>query len=44
MIVEPIEEGNKVCAEIVYILFPKQIKYLKDEKLWYVPEFPCVCP
>ncbi|KXJ30036.1 probable RNA-binding protein EIF1AD [Exaiptasia diaphana] len=34
VIVEPIEEGNKVCAEIVHILYSKQVKYLKEEKLW----------
>ena len=33
---DPIEEGNKVCAEIVHILYSKQIKYLKSEGLWYV--------
>lgn len=35
VIVDPIEEGNKVCAEIVHILYGKQIKYLKSEGLWY---------
>jgi len=30
----PIKEGNKVQGEIVYILLAKQIKYLKDEKMW----------
>ena len=34
VIVDPIEEGNKVCAEIVHILYSKQIKYLKNEGLW----------
>ncbi|KAK2568775.1 putative RNA-binding protein EIF1AD [Acropora cervicornis] len=34
VIVDPIEEGNKVCAEIVHILYNKQIKYLKSEGLW----------
>lgn len=34
VIVDPIEEGNKVCAEIVHILYIKQIKYLKSEGLW----------
>lgn len=34
VIVDPIEEGNKVCAEIVHILYGKQIKYLKNEGLW----------
>ncbi|XP_015775840.1 PREDICTED: probable RNA-binding protein EIF1AD [Acropora digitifera] len=33
VIVDPIEEGNKVCAEIVHILYGKQIKYLKSEGL-----------
>ena len=33
---DPIEEGNKVCAEIVHILYGKQIKYLKNEGLWLV--------
>jgi len=36
VIVDPIEEGNKVCAEIVHILYGKQIKYLKSEGLWPV--------
>ncbi|PFX17448.1 probable RNA-binding protein EIF1AD [Stylophora pistillata] len=34
VIVDPIEEGNKVCAEMVHILYGKQIKYLKNEGLW----------
>lgn len=34
MIVEPIEEGNKVKAEIVHILLKDQIKYFKEEKIW----------
>lgn len=34
VIVEPIEEGNKVTAEIVHILYSKQVKYLKKENLW----------
>jgi len=41
----PIKEGNKVQGEIVYILLAKQIKYLKDEKLWpqeFLPEEPCL--
>ena len=37
--VEPIVEGNKVQAEITHILFPRQIKYLKEIKHWSV----CVC-
>ncbi|XP_068681921.1 probable RNA-binding protein EIF1AD isoform X1 [Montipora foliosa] len=43
VIVDPIKEGNKVCAEIVYILYGKQIKYLKNEGLWpkaFTEEFP----
>lgn len=38
IVVEPILEGNKVQAEITHILFPKQIKYLKERKLW-PPQF-----
>jgi hypothetical protein len=34
MLVEPIEEGNKVKAEIVQILTRDYIKYLKDQNLW----------
>jgi len=34
VVTEPIAEGNKVQAEIIYILLAKQIKYLKTEKLW----------
>ena len=34
VIVEPIAEGNKVQAEIVHILYPMQIKSLKQQKLW----------
>lgn len=34
VIIEPIEEGNKVKAEIVHILYSKQIKYLKKEGMW----------
>ena len=34
VIISPIKEGNKVQGEIVYILYNKQIKYLKDESLW----------
>ncbi|XP_028398740.1 probable RNA-binding protein EIF1AD [Dendronephthya gigantea] len=34
VIVDPIEEGNKVCAEIVHILYPQQVKHLKKEGLW----------
>lgn len=34
VIVDPIEEGDKVKAEIVVILYPKQIKYIEKEGLW----------
>lgn len=34
IVVEPILEGDKVKAEIVHILYPKQIKDLKEEKKW----------
>lgn len=34
MIVEPIEEGNKVKAEIVQILNREHIRYLKLEGAW----------
>lgn len=34
VVIEPVKEGNKVQAEIVYILYPKQIKYLQTESLW----------
>ena len=36
VIVEPIEEGVKVQAEIVHILYPKQIKELVKEGKWCV--------
>ena len=34
VVINPIKEGNKVLAEIVYILYAKQIKYLQNEGLW----------
>lgn len=34
MVVEGIAEGRKVQAEIVHILFPRQIKHLKEENMW----------
>ena len=34
IVVEPIPEGDKVKAEIVHILYPKQIKTLKEESNW----------
>ena len=33
-IVEAIEEGDKVKAEIVRILYKDQIRFIKSEKLW----------
>jgi len=38
VIVEPIEEGDKVKAEIVRILYKEQVKHIKKENLW--PKFP----
>lgn len=43
MIVEPIEEGDKVAAEIVNILLPPQIRHLKVKNLWpqeFIPRDP----
>lgn len=34
VVIDPIKEGNKVLAEIVYVLYHKQIKYLQSERLW----------
>jgi len=34
ILVEPIEEGDKVKAEISHILFKEQIKYIQEENLW----------
>lgn len=34
VIIEPIEEGNKVKAEIVQILNKDTIKYIKSEGMW----------
>ncbi|CAG5125813.1 unnamed protein product [Candidula unifasciata] len=34
ILVEPIEEGGKVKAEISHILFREQIKHIKDKGLW----------
>eukprot|EP00794_Sanderia_malayensis_P020045 gene20045-22012_t len=34
VIISPIKEGNKVQAEIVYVLYNKQIKYLEQQNLW----------
>lgn len=34
VITQPIEEGEKVKAEIVQVLFPEQIRYIKSQNLW----------
>jgi len=34
VIVETIAEGHRVTAEIIHILYPVQIKHLKEQKLW----------
>jgi len=34
VIVEPIEEGDKVQAEIIVILYRDQIRYIKRENMW----------
>ena len=45
IIVEPIAEGNKVQAQIVHILYPQQIKFLKEDKKWLaVFKFMVLCP
>lgn len=36
VVVEPIHEGDKVKAEIVRILYPKHIKVIEKDGLWYV--------
>lgn len=38
VLVEPIEEGEKVKAEIISILYKDQIKYIQEEGKW-PPEF-----
>jgi len=34
VLVENIEEGDKVKAEIISILYKEQIKYIKEEGKW----------
>lgn len=36
VMVEPIEEGDKVKAEIVHILYKQQIKYIAEQQMWQV--------
>lgn len=40
VIVDPISEGSKVKAEISVILYPEQIKYIKEEGKWPEVFFP----
>lgn len=35
IVVESIPEGDKVKAEIVHILYPRQVKNLKEQGKWY---------
>jgi len=34
VVVKPIQEGDKVKAEIVTILYKEQIKHIKEQRLW----------
>nr|CAG4646736.1 EOG090X0KPP [Macrothrix elegans] len=34
VLIEPIEEGDKVKAEITHILYSDQIKYIQNHNLW----------
>merc|ERR1712109_49316 len=34
VVLQPIEEGDKVKAEIVRVLYKEQIKYIKEEGMW----------
>ncbi|XP_039260560.1 putative RNA-binding protein EIF1AD [Styela clava] len=34
VVIEPIDEGDKVKAEIVRILYPQHVKYLQKEDIW----------
>ena len=34
VLVQPIEEGDKVKAEIIHILYKDQIRYIQQEGLW----------
>ncbi len=36
VVVEPIDEGDKVKGEITNILYPDQIQHIKHEGHWYV--------
>jgi len=36
IIIEPIDEGDKVQAEIAHVLLPPQIRHLKKKSLWPV--------
>lgn len=36
LLVDPIEEGEKVKAEISFVLYKDHMRYLQQEGLWYV--------
>lgn len=36
VIVDPIEEGEKVKAEISFILYKDHVQYLQKQQLWWV--------
>jgi len=36
VLIQPIEEGEKVKAEIINILYSEQIKYIQSQGKWYV--------
>ena len=38
VLVQPIEEGDKVKAEIIHILYKDQIRYIQQEGLWWVKQ------
>ncbi|XP_071834519.1 probable RNA-binding protein EIF1AD [Apostichopus japonicus] len=47
VIVDPISEGSKVKAEISIILYPEQIKYIKEEGKWpesFLPRKESITP
>ena len=39
LIIESIEEGNKVKGEIIHILSKDHIRYIKSQGLWFYKEF-----
>ena len=36
VLIQPIEEGEKVKGEIINILYGEQIKYIQSQGKWYV--------